>query len=344
MTDPIGIALFGTGPAAAIHSRTIEEMPGASVLWSIGRDADKTGNFAVRFGIPHASTNPNDAFNDDRVKAAVFALPPSEQPELAILAVNRGRHILCEKPLAPTSKEAREIRKHANRAGVVAMVNFCYSLAPEIAAIHDILKSGHLGKLQSVDLTWTLSSQLEPDLTYCWKNNRDAGGGVLNIFGSHVFDYLFFDSGDVFPVNATKIIRNEQRKDLDGNEHPVTGEEAVTIWLRAFEDVPVTCHFSLIDGKPEGYRCVARGNSGQMEVANPSLIAHWGPFSLQVSPPWKELCEESPMIGEEGMPILFHRIHAAFQTAIREGKDGAPSLERGIRSLELSESILEVMK
>src|SRR5438034_10125634 len=112
------IAIVGTGFGCLTHVPAFRAA-GFEVLTLVGRDPAKTAARADLLGIPHATTSLAEALALPGLDAVSIATPPETHLPLVLQAVEAGRHVLCEKPFALDSAEARQMLAAADKAGAV---------------------------------------------------------------------------------------------------------------------------------------------------------------------------------------------------------------------------------
>lgn len=125
--------------------------------------------------------------------AVLVASPPSTHAAAAVAALETGRHVLVEKPLAASLDEALRIAEAAKTAGRVVAVGFNQRCHPELAEARMRIMRGDWGRLKSVRVRWSSGAGLGPRV---WLGKRDQGGGAILDLGSHIVDLWRFLSGD----------------------------------------------------------------------------------------------------------------------------------------------------
>jgi predicted dehydrogenase len=133
------------------------------------------------------------------------ATPPCDHAAIAHLALDRGAHVLCEKPLATRSADARALLEHAVRARRVLFPAHNYKHAPVVKAITGVIRSGRIGRVRSVtvDTFRTTHARGVPEWNPDWRRQvRWSGGGIAMDHGSHAF-YLTFEWMDGWPTAVT---------------------------------------------------------------------------------------------------------------------------------------------
>jgi len=157
---------------------SMKQMP---VIAVASRDLMRAQEFAAPFEIPRAYGNYDDLLSDSSVEAVYIPLPNSEHAPWAIKAMQAGKHVLVEKPFALTADEAQLMISTALENSVVLMEAFMYRYSERFEKIHEIVRSGTIGKIRLVQgaFTFTLSNpddiRLAPDL----------GGGALYDLGCY---------------------------------------------------------------------------------------------------------------------------------------------------------------
>lgn len=342
LNEPIRVALVGTGFAASTYAQALRHVPGLQLALVVGKDVKKAASFAESVGISAYTDDVAVALGSAKVAGVILAVPPAIQPPLAVKAFENGKHVLCEKPLGTTLAEAEAVTAAWKRSGCVGMVNFCYRLVPEIEALKDRAESGECGDLQSVHVDWVLSSRLDRSLSYHWKNQRELGGGVLQIYGTHVMDYLFHDRGDVKACCATRKTYVESRPDAAGVSQKATADEVTTVLFRFRNSIPVVVHLSLVTRPSMGHRIVVRGSAGTLEAINPDPISPGGPFYLyrhvEDDVPGRSLLSMGSR-EESTMPHLFSRVLCRFSEGIVTASQKNPSIEDGLKVARLVNEI-----
>jgi len=166
-----------------------------------GRDADGVGQAAKKFGWEHAETDWKKLASRGDVDMVDINAPSYLHKEMAIFSANEGKHVFCEKPLAFSTADAREIIEAANRNGVKNQVAFNFRFAPAIRVIRSMIESGRLGKIYHFRGHYLQDFIMSPDFPKVWRLDKTvAGSGSLGDLGAHVIDLARFLVGDVKSV------------------------------------------------------------------------------------------------------------------------------------------------
>lgn len=305
----IRTAIIGTGNAARMHADAIAAGGGPLALAAVaGRDRSAAEKLAAARGRDVRVMSADEAVRSPDIDAVILALPASVQPALAVAAFNAGKHVLCEKPLAPSLKEAEGVRDAWKSAGTVGMVNFCYRFIPEIAEFRRALETGECGELSWIAVEWAVPSRLDPALPFSWKSDASMGGGALRNFASHIFDYLL-RGRDVAVAAAWQRKLTPMRGDRKGVARDATGDEVLTVTFDAAGWCPVVVHVSLVTQPALGHRLTARGTKRTI-----TTTVHPTP---------------------EYLSTLFETMAARFASAISGSGASRPDLDDGVAAARL---------
>jgi predicted dehydrogenase len=308
------------------------------VVALVGREREKTEAIAKAANIPWTPASAWDLIKSSDVDAISLAVPPTEQPDLAVHAFEYGKHVLCEKPLAILPRDGRRVVDAWKSAGRVGMINFCYRLIPEVVQFKKLLSEGLCGKVHSILAEWVLSNRLSDGLTFHWKGQLESGGGVFQNFGVHVLDYLFHDAKSVELLGRKQDVLITERSDSLGRLRRSTGDEISTALYSMDGSTAVIIHLSLVSAPSLGHRVTARGNLATLELSNLNPKSPAGPFSLRLLDAKGH--SRILSITSEGcaceMEDLFVRVAERFINAIRGNNDLAvPSIACGFRMCEM---------
>ena len=191
----IGAAVIGSGFIGTVHIEALRRL-GVQVHGLLGSTPDRGAVSAERIGVPKAYSSLADLLDDDRVEVVHVTSPNHlHHPQVReILAA--GRHVVCEKPLAMTSDESRELVALAAESGRVNAVNFNIRFYPLNQHVRDLVRDGSAGDVRLVSghyfQDWLL---LETD--WNWRLVPGLGGSLRAVgdIGSHWLDLVAFTTG-----------------------------------------------------------------------------------------------------------------------------------------------------
>ncbi|GAA1274309.1 Gfo/Idh/MocA family protein [Streptomyces javensis] len=211
MTSPVapkphlGIGMVGYAFMGAVHSqgwRTAArafDLPYEPHLTAIcGRDTESVRTAAGKMGWASTETDWRSLITRDDIDLVDICTPGDSHAEIAIAALDAGKHVLCEKPLANSVKDARKMADAAARnPGRIAMAGFNYRRAPALSLARRLIEDGRLGALRHVRLAYLQDWLVDPEFPLTWRLRRErAGSGALGDLGSHIIDLAQFLTGE----------------------------------------------------------------------------------------------------------------------------------------------------
>ncbi len=201
----VGVVVVGTGFGCLTHVRALRAA-GFDVRAVVGRDPEKTATRARAFDVPLGLTSLEEALDLPGVDAVTIATPPLLHAPMALGAIARGMHVLCEKPLARDASEARVMLDAAERAGVVHLMGTEFRFDPGQALLARVVRSGAIGdpKLAMFVLHVPILAAADSDVPEWWAD-ADAGGGWLGAHGSQVIDQVRVTLGELRSVTASVL-------------------------------------------------------------------------------------------------------------------------------------------
>ena len=182
-------------PAFRLDSR-------CEVVALAGRDAGRTAELANAASIPLSFSNWKQLVEHPDVDAVAIAVTPSLQPEIAIRALELGKPVFAEKPMAADFAGAQAMVQAAQTSGRPTMVdfNFCEILSWQRAKA--MLDEGQIGRLRHVSINWNVENYATRMRFRNWKTSGGEGGGALGNFVSHSFQYLEWFCGPIVGLSA----------------------------------------------------------------------------------------------------------------------------------------------
>jgi predicted dehydrogenase len=274
----LGVGMVGYAFMGRAHSqawRTVDrvfDLPLRPRLAAIcGRDEAATAAAAGRLGWAAAETDWRALIARDDVQLIDIAAPGGLHAPIAIAALQAGKHVLCEKPLANTLAEAELMAAAADAAfpsGARAMVGFNYRRVPALALARRLVEQGRIGQLRHVRAVYLQDWLVDPDSPLTWRMQADqAGSGALGDLGAHIVDLARFLTGDeITGVSAVSATFVEERPLLDGDgAGRVTVDDAVVFSARfgsgALGSFEATRYAA---GRKNGLRIELNGSAGSL--------------------------------------------------------------------------------
>jgi len=210
MSKKVNVALIGTKFMGKTHSNAFRQVarffdlkaqPVMKVL--CGRDEEGTKQAAGQFGWEEYDTNWKRVVQRDDIDIVDVASPGHLHHPMVIEAAKNGKHIICEKPLANTTKEAVDMLRAANKAGIKHMCGFSYRFAPAVAEIKRMVQSGQLGDIFHFRAAYQQDWIVDPNFPRVWRlQKKHSGSGALGDIGAHIIDMCHNLVGQISEVSA----------------------------------------------------------------------------------------------------------------------------------------------
>lgn len=206
MAKPLNIALVGSKFMGRAHSNAwlsvnkFFDLPREAVMQTVcARDAKETRAFARKWEWDNATTSYADILNDETVDLIDIGSPNHVHAEQSIAALEAGKHVACEKPLAGTLDDARAMRdaaRKAKRRKLQTFVWFNYRRCPAVAFAHQLVRKGKLGRIYHLRAQY-LQDWGGPETPMSWRfDAKQAGSGAHGDLNAHIIDMARFITGD----------------------------------------------------------------------------------------------------------------------------------------------------
>lgn len=194
-TQPLRVGVVGLGFAGETHLKSYLQIPNVQAVALAGLEEDKLAWLGETYNVPHLYRHYEDLLARDDLDVVSVCVPNYLHAPIAIAALEAGRHVLCEKPLARTAAEAEAIVQAAKRANRVLHVAFNHRQRGDVQTLKRYIDAGNLGRIYHAKATWMRRRGI-PGLGSWFTNKEMAGGGPLIDLGVHVLDLALFLLGE----------------------------------------------------------------------------------------------------------------------------------------------------
>ncbi|MDQ3893861.1 MAG: Gfo/Idh/MocA family oxidoreductase [Actinomycetota bacterium] len=191
---PVRVAVVGLGYWGPNLVRVLYELPETAVSWACDLDQSKLKAMKRRYPAIRRTTQLSRVFGDETVDAVAFATPVSTHFDLASAALEAGKHVFVEKPLAASTAEAAELVTLAKKRGLVLMPGHTFLYSPPVNLIADLMGSGDLGSIYFISMSRVNLGIHQSDVSVTWD------------LGPHDFSILRYWLGET-PVRVSAISR-----------------------------------------------------------------------------------------------------------------------------------------
>jgi predicted dehydrogenase len=351
--ETLGVAAIGYAFMGKAHSNAWRnvasyfDVPAFEQKVLVGRDPGQVAEAAARYGWAESATDWRQVLERDDIHIVDICAPGWMHAEIAIAALEAGKHVLVEKPLANTLAEAETMTDAARAArarGIASMIGFNYRRVPALALARELIAEGRLGTIRHVRAAYLQDWLVDPDSPMTWRLNKEtAGSGALGDIASHAIDQLLFLLGDtVTEVSGRLHTFVNSRPGPDGPEHVTVDDAAwatLTLASGALASVEVS---RMATGKKNSLTMEIYGEKGSL-LFDLESINELG--FLDATAPVREQGFRRILVNEPGHPYMHawwpqghvigwehtftHQIRD-FLTAIDAGTPPSPSFEDGL--------------
>jgi predicted dehydrogenase len=230
---PRGVGIIGYGFMGRAHSNAYESVrrafgplsPDIELVSIAGRDRIAVAAAAERYGFKRYEVDWRRTVADPDVTLVNVCAWHDVHADASIDAARRGKHVVCEKPMALTVTEAQTMRDEAVRAGVVHRVAFNYRFAPAVIMARRLIADGALGRIHRVRISYVIGALASPTTPWYWD---DRTSGILLNLGSHVIDLARYLVGEPTTVTALMTQGYAQRPSRGDPEtlEPIEADDA----------------------------------------------------------------------------------------------------------------------
>jgi predicted dehydrogenase len=274
----IGVGMVGYAFMGRAHSQAWQAVSRAfdpplrpRLAAICGRDEAATRAAADKLGWAAAETDWRALIARDDVQLVDIVAPGTMHAPIAIAALQAGKHVLCEKPLANTLAQAAAMAAAADEAfpsGARAMVGFNYRRVPAIALARRLVEQGRIGRLRHVRAVYLQDWLVDPDSPLTWRMQvEQAGSGALGDLGAHIVDLAQFLAGDAITgVSGVSATFTPERPLPDGSgTGPVTVDDAVAFTARLGSGALATFEATrCAPGRKNALRIELNGSAGSL--------------------------------------------------------------------------------
>ncbi|MDH3753997.1 MAG: Gfo/Idh/MocA family oxidoreductase [Acidimicrobiia bacterium] len=273
MTFRIGLIGSGyMGRAHAIAFRAASAVfdlpvdPELEVLADI--DAETARSAAASLGFTRSTGDWRQLVADPLVDLVDITTPNIMHVEMASAAIDAGKHVYCEKPLAPTAAEARPLVEAAEAAGVLTMVGLNYLKNPITALAKEIIDSGEIGEVFAFRGAHFEDYMLDPStLVSPWRFDPRSGDGVVADLGSHIVSIARYLLGPIVSVAADRRTVIGERTSSEGETMTVEVADEMDSLMRFASGATGTVAASWIaTGRKMALGCEVRGTEGALVI------------------------------------------------------------------------------
>ncbi|WP_336857775.1 Gfo/Idh/MocA family oxidoreductase [Sinomonas albida] len=351
---PLGVAGIGYAFMGKAHSQAWRnvaayfDVPAVEQRVLVGRDAEQVAEAAARYGWAESATDWREVIARDDIDIVDICAPGWLHAEIAIAALEAGKHVLVEKPLANSLAESERMVAAAAAArgrGVQSMVGFNYRRVPALAYARQLIGDGRLGVVREVRASYLQDWLADSESPMTWRLRKEtAGSGALGDIASHAIDQVQFLLGDTVTEASGRLHTFVGRRPGPSGVEDVTVDDAAWATLVLAGGAVASVEASRVAlGRKNSLRIEVYGSAGALSFDLERLnelefLDGTGPAAEQgfrrivVTEPEHPYLEawwpQGHVIGWEH--TFTHQIRD-FLLGIRDGAAPSPSFEEGLQ-------------
>ncbi len=206
---PIKIGVIGCGRVTeSFHLPALKQLPNVEVAGLADIDGERLNQVANQFRVERRVADYSDLLADSSIDCVAVCVPAQFHVEIALAALDAGKHLFVEKPLALTLEDCDRLIEKANLVENKITVGFNLRHHRLIQEAKRIIQQGILGNIEAIRSNWTSAIRFRQEVP-AWRNSRKSGGGALFEIGVHHFDlWRFLLQRDVEEVYALSHLEN----------------------------------------------------------------------------------------------------------------------------------------
>jgi len=234
----IGVGLIGTGYMGKCHALAWTSV---KAVFGIGPKprlvhlgevtAELARQKAEEFGFERATGDWRDVIADPDVNVISITTPNSFHADMAVAALEAGKHVWCEKPMAVSLADAERMEAAARASGKVAVLGYNYIQNPAIRHIHALLQQGAIGEVNHMRIEMDEDFMADPDALFYWKSEASSGYGAIDDFGVHPLSLITTLLGPVERVMANMSKPYADRPLKNGGRRMVETYDIATVLI-----------------------------------------------------------------------------------------------------------------
>jgi predicted dehydrogenase len=308
---------------------------------------------AKHFGIPHAFADPYKMVQHPDVDLVSICVRVPFHHQLGMAALNAGKHLYCEWPLAATTEQAQQMRDLAVRKGVRHMAGLQARGAREFNRVRHLVAEGYVGKVLSCTMIITTPTWgTEFTLDWAYMADRSNGNTLLTSSGGHAIDTLCFCLGEFKELSSVVATQRQRVKIVEtGETIPMTSPDQVLLSGVLQSGAVASVHLSGGTANGTDFLFEIHGTEGDLAIVptdpRQATYIQVSEFTVRSAQAGKTLADLSipasyrwvPAAVPAGLPLNVAQLYMRMAEGIREGKSVSPDFDVAIKRHQLLDVI-----
>ena len=320
------LLILGTGRMANSHAKAFQTIEGVEMVGAVDTIPENLATFCDTYGIANRFSSLEDALAWGDFDAVDNITPDSIHHPTTLQVLAAGKHVFCEKPLAPSYGLAMEMVEAAEKSGIINMVNLTYRNVAELHKAREIIASGAIGEVKHVEASylqhWLALRDFNDSAnlagTWLWRLSKGHGSnGTVGDIGIHILDFTTFAIGQPIVAMNSRLQTFQKVPGDRIGEYVLDANDSFIISAEFANGAIGTIHSSRwASGHSNDQRLRVYGNKGGLELSH----GHWGSL-LRVcagedvaTSTWRE-------VKAEPVKTNYQRFVEAVQTGVQADPD-----------------------
>ena len=348
------IGVVGAGIGAG-YVAGFQKLPGAEVTALCARTLERIRPLADHYRVPKVYTDYAAMLAEEPLDVVVIATPNYLHHAMTLQALEAGRHVLCDKPLALNTAQAQEMYQRAEQLGRRHFVPFIFRFLPAAAYVKEIIASGFLGRLLHVNSRYYVLGWGDLYGPMRWQyNKQQAGSGTLGNIGSHLLHLIHWWLGGIRRVSASMATAILERATADGRGLARVDVDDICVFVGELDDgAPLVFNTSSVAHVArtrmevelfgtEGSLTFQHGWGMDYELTGAIMAMRRGDNSPKRVELPVRLVDEFVALPDYYTPMrgCFARMAAELDGAIREDRPAHPNFLDGLRVQQVMEAVM----
>ncbi len=349
----VNVALAGLGFGEKVHLPALYSNRAFKPIALYHPNKQKLNTTSLNYNLKGYS-DWQDLLNNDQIDSIVIATPPSPRFNLALQALEAGKNLLLEKPVALSAEEIVELQKTSLKQNVSVAVNFEYRFVPLFIEAKRLIDQGLLGEPWLVKFDWLMSSRADKSRSWNWYSDKAQGGGVIGALGTHAFDILHWLIGPTVSISSLLSTSIKNRIEAQSNQKKiVSSEDTCLAQLEILDNSTnsiIGCQLSLSSVAINGRGCWIEiyGSKGKLLLGSDNQKDYVHGFGL-----WLTLKGERPVaitpskeltfkkVWEDGRIAPVRQLQSLWANSILNGNPMIPGLSEAFNSQKACDLLKE---
>ncbi|MFX0202419.1 MAG: Gfo/Idh/MocA family protein [Candidatus Hodarchaeota archaeon] len=351
MGKKIRVAVVG-GNFGEKHIQGFQQCPEIEVWAICRRQQELAKQLSQRYQIERYYTDFDEMIQSQDIDVVSLAVPNYLHYPMTMSALDHGKHVICEKPLALDLGQAKEMADKAKEKGLIHMIVFNFRFIPAILRMKELIEEGEVGSIHHIFLNWFTSGRRDRESRFFWRFVRSKSGfGALADTGVHGIDLIQWIFGDLKRVISQMSIHVPEHKTEEGKYKKTEVEDSCSFLGETTNGAQVIFHVSSVTPCDRLIRLEVYGEKGILGVYLFSreqdyfgkLLGGRGENSLSRKIPIPErLRRKIPPIDKRINPttIFFARLAHQLVEAIQTGKTPFPDFFDGVKAQKILQALI----